>query len=131
MQQTSRRCLVNIAARAAASMRLAIAAFMSLVAATAVPAQAPPHSCSADAIAKAALLLRFHGNVEAGEPVDVEQAVKVLPPIKAFKGNGRFDVLEVGGHIYKASYRMRLIYAQIKGSCVLMGQEILEASDPY
>jgi len=26
---------------------------------------------------------------------------------------------------------MRLIYAQIKGSCALMGQEILEASDPY
>jgi hypothetical protein len=24
-----------------------------------------------------------------------------------------------------------LIYAQIKGSCALMGQEILEASDPY
>ena len=42
-----------------------------------------------------------------------------------------FDVLEVWGHIYKADYRMRLIYAQIKGSCALMGQEILEASDPY
>jgi hypothetical protein len=25
----------------------------------------------------------------------------------------------------------QLIYAQIKGSCALMGQEILEASDPY
>jgi hypothetical protein len=37
-------------------------------------------------------------------------------------GNGRFDVLEVLGHIYKADYRMRLIYAQIKGSCALMGQ---------
>jgi hypothetical protein len=40
-------------------------------------------------------------------------------------------VLEVWGHIYKADYRMRLIYGQIKGSCALMGQEILEASDPY
>jgi hypothetical protein len=55
----------------------------------------------------------------------------VLPPVKALKGNGRFDVLEVTGHVYKANYRMRLIYAQIKGSCLLMGQEILEASDPY
>lgn len=105
-------------------------AVVALLLATAA-AQAQSHACSADAIAKAALLLRFHGSVEAAEPVDVEQNVKVLPPIKALKGNGRFDVLEVTGHIYKATYRMRLIYAQIKGSCLLIGQEILEASDPY
>jgi hypothetical protein len=111
-------------------MRLAIAAFVLLAATTAAPAQ-QAHPCSADAIAKAALLLRFHGTPAPDQPVDVEQNVKVLPPIKALKGNGRFDVLEVVGHIYKASYRMRLIYAQIKGSCALMGQEILEASNPY
>ena len=75
--------------------------------------------------------LRFHGEVQSGQPAAVDQNVKVLPPVKALKGNGRFDVLEVWGHIYKADYRMRLIYAQIKGSCALMGQEILEASDPY
>jgi hypothetical protein len=115
--------------RFALAARLAIAA-VSLVIAAAT-AQAQTHACAADAIAKAALLLRFHGSVEAGQPVDVEQNVKVLPPIKALKGNGRFDVLEVTGHIYKATYRMRMIYAQIKGSCLLMGQEILEASDPY
>jgi len=94
-------------------------------------ALAQPHACAADAIAKADQLLRFHGEVQAGQPAAVEEAVKVLPPIKALKGNGRFDVLEVWGHIYKADYRMRLIYAQIKGSCTLMGQEILEAGDPY
>ena len=109
---------------------LLIVAVVALLFATAA-AQAQSHACSADAIAKAALLLRFHGNVEAGEPVDVEQNVKVLPPIKALRGNGRFDMLEVTGHIYKATYRMRLINTQIKGSCLLMGQEILEASDPY
>ena len=109
--------------------QLAIAIVVLLVATAAARAQS--HACAADAIAKAALLLRFHGAVETGAPVDVEQNVKVLPPIKALRGNGRFDVLEVIGHIYKASYRMRLIYAQIKGSCLLMGQEILEASDPY
>jgi hypothetical protein len=26
---------------------------------------------------------------------------------------------------------MRFLYAQMPGTCVLMGQEILEASDPY
>jgi hypothetical protein len=110
-------------------MRFTIIAFVLLAAQSA--AQAQPHACAADAIAKADQLLRFHGEVQAGQPAAVDNDVKVLPPVKALKGNGRFDVLEVWGHIYKADYRMRLIYAQIKGSCALMGQEILEASDPY
>jgi hypothetical protein len=130
MRHASPQRRVNMLGRPAAAMRLAIATLVLLGAATAAQAQ-QTHPCSADAIAKAALLLRFHNSPEPGQPVDVEQNTKVLPPIKALKGNGRFDVLEVVGHIYKASYRMRLIYAQIKGSCVLMGQEILEASDPY
>jgi hypothetical protein len=109
--------------------KLALATLLLIVTAAAAQAQTPP--CAADALAKAPLLLRFHYNDEPSQPVDVEKNVKVLPPIKALKGNGRFDVLEVTGHIYKASYRMRFIYARIKGSCVLMGQEILEASDPY
>jgi hypothetical protein len=61
----------------------------------------------------------------------IDDTVKELAPIKVLKGNGKFDVLEVWGHIYKADYRMRFIYAQIKDSCTLMGEEILEASDPY
>jgi hypothetical protein len=112
-----------------ASTKLAIATLLLIVTAAAAYAQTPP--CAADALAKAPLLLRFHYDDEPGQPIDVEQDVKVLPPIKALKGNGCFDVLEVWGHIYKVSYRMRFIYARIKGSCVLMGQEILEASDPY
>jgi 5-methylthioribose kinase len=110
-------------------MRHLIALYL-VVAGTAT-AQAAPHACASDAIAKAEQLLRLHGEAQTGQPVAVEQEVKILPPVKALKGNGRFDVLEVWGHIYKADYRMRLIYAQIKGSCALMGQEILEASDPY
>ena len=109
-------------------MKLPIATLL-LIVATAT-AQAQTHPCTADAIAKATPLLRLHYG-DAKEPVDVEKDVKVLPPIKALKGNGRFDVLEVFGHIYKVTYRMRFIYAQIKGSCVPMGQEILEASNPY
>jgi hypothetical protein len=111
------------------SMKVMIALLLFVVTAAAA-AQAEPHACAADAIA-ADQLLRFHGEVQSCQPAAVDQNVKVLPPVKALKGNGRFDVLEVWGHIYKADYRMRLIYAQIKGSCALMGQEILEASDPY
>jgi hypothetical protein len=108
----------------------AIIALLLFIATTAA-ARAQPHACAADAIAKADQLLRFHGEIQAGQPAAVDENVKVLPPVKALRGNGRFDVLDVWGHIYKADYRMRLIYAQIKGSCALMGQEILEASDPY
>jgi hypothetical protein len=97
----------------------------------ATTAQAQTHRCADDAIAKATLLLRFHSNVEPDEAVDVVRNVKALAPIKSLRGNGRFDVLEVWGHYIKATYRMRLIYAQIKGSCTLMGQEILEADNPY
>jgi hypothetical protein len=74
-------------------MKTVLASFAFVVAATA--AQAEPHACAADAIAKADQLLRFHGEVQSGQPAAVDQNVKVLPPVKALKGNGRFDVLEV------------------------------------
>jgi len=61
----------------------------------------------------------------------IDDTVKVLQPASALVGKGKFDVLEVYGAIYKASYRMHFLYAQIEGTCALMGQEILEESDPY
>ena len=39
--------------------------------------------------------------------------------------NERYGV-EVRGYLYKSNYRIRLLYAQVPGHCVLMGQEILE-----
>jgi hypothetical protein len=97
-------------------------------------AAAAPHPCADDAIARGEKLLQFHfsdGEAGLAENVGMGDEVTVLPPIKALKGKGKFDVLEVMGFIYKAEYRIRLIYAQIPDACVLMGQEILEASDPY
>jgi hypothetical protein len=94
-------------------------------------ATAQTHPCAKDAVAKAMPLLKLHfDQAEKLENAGIDDQVKVLAPIKALKGNGKFDVLEVWGHIYKADYRMRFIYAQRKG-CTLMGQEILEASNPY
>jgi hypothetical protein len=93
-----------------------------------VPAVA--HPCDGDAIDRVTPLLRLHFE-EADAEVGVSDEVRELPPVKALKGSGKFDVLEVWGYIYKAEYRMRFIYAQIPDSCVLMGQEIVEASDPY
>jgi hypothetical protein len=109
-------------------MRLALAG----LALAALTGGTSAHPCDADAIQRATPLLKLH--YEIGDDVQnlaIGDEVKELAPIKALKGNGKFDVLEVWGYIYKAEYRMRFIYAQIPGSCVLMGQEILEASDPY
>ncbi len=95
---------------------------------------APPppavHRCAPDAIQRGKALLALHFE-EDSPSLSVDDTVKTLPSIKALKGAGRFDVLEVWGHIYKAQYRMRFLYARMPGQCVLMGQEILEASDPY
>jgi hypothetical protein len=90
------------------------------------------HPCDQDAITRATPLLKLEfGDADAGMTLAIDDTVKTIAPIKALKGNGKFDVLEVWGHIYKADYRMHFIYAEIPGSCTLMGQEILEASDPY
>jgi hypothetical protein len=109
---------------------------------TASPSFADVHPCAADARTRAGMLMRFHFVMEAGDPatklatdevlnMGFEGKLAVMQPIKAPVGKGKFDVLEVNGFIYKATYRMHFIYAQIKGSCALMGQEILEMSNPY
>ena len=113
-------------------MRGVLAAGVAVLA-LAGPAAAADHRCAQDVLQRAARLLALHYEVEADAPqifVDAE-SLETLPPVKALAGTGSFDVVEVYGYIYKAEYRMRFIYAQIPDSCVLMGQEILEASDPY
>jgi hypothetical protein len=91
---------------------------------------APVHPCASHAAAQARKLLRFHTDADERAEVFGDRA-RIIGSIKALRGKGRLDVIEVPGGVYKASYRMRLIYAQIPGSCVLMGQEIVEESDPY
>lgn len=104
------------------------AALVSSASAAKLPA------CAAAARTSAEALLRLHFGLDATEPTtnfSIDDKVTALAPIKALKGKGQFDVLEVWGYIYRAEYRMRFIYAQIPGECILMGQEILENSDPY
>jgi hypothetical protein len=109
---------------------LAVCVSAALVLMTMAAHAAMDAPCVADAVAKAGPLLRFHLDLKPSDAVDIEPDAKALPPIKAPKGKGSFDVLEVTGHYIKATYRMRFIYAQAKG-CALMGQEILEADSPY
>jgi hypothetical protein len=92
------------------------------------------HPCAADARARAVNLMALHTETAAGEAAgsgSIGDDVRQLKPIKALAGKGRFDVLELEGYVYKATYRMHFIYAQINGSCLLMGQEIIEVADPY
>lgn len=108
---------------------------LAMAATLAGAAVAAPHPCEDDAKARAQRLLAFHfsdgSDGEAAPEMGIADEISVLPPVRALVGAGKFDVLELTGYIYKAEYRIHLIYAQIPDSCALMGQEILEASDPY
>lgn len=83
-----------------------------------------PH-CAEAAKTQAKKLLVFHFGSD--DRIEIESTVKTLHAIRnPAQKKHFFDVLEVWGTIYKAQYRMRLLYAQIPGECDLMGQEILE-----
>jgi hypothetical protein len=87
----------------------------------------PVHHCSTDAALQAQKLLDFHFGLD--DRTEIDEHVTVLKAIKNPAGKGKFDVLEVYGHIYKGTYRMRFIYGQIPNQCVLVGQEILEITN--
>jgi len=110
-------------------MKKPLACLALLAAAGSSLAATSPPPCAADAIAQAGKLLAWHNG--SGEQVAVEPQAKALAPIaNPVNKAQKFSVLEVAGHIYKANYRMRLIYAAAGGQCLLMGQEILELSNP-
>ncbi|MGZ5008235.1 MAG: hypothetical protein ACXWFI_11410 [Methylobacter sp.] len=87
----------------------------------------PVHHCTAEAIAQAKKLLDFHFGPD--NRTEIDKNVILLKPIKNPAGKGKFDVLEIYGHIYKGTYRMHLIYAQTDNQCLLVGQEILEMTN--
>ena len=109
---------------------LAVAAVAAGLALAGPARAAATHPCSADAVTHARALMAFHFG-DGLPDFQVDDAAKPVGTVKALRGEGRFDVLEVWAYVIKAEYRMHFLYAQIPGDCVLMGQEILEASDPY
>jgi hypothetical protein len=109
--------------------------FTSLAALVALPLMASSasaqHACAGDAQQRAGKLLALHTDAtDDPSSGSIGDDVRELKPVKALAGKGRFDVLELEGYVYKATYRMHFIYAQMEG-CVLMGQEIIEVADPY
>ena len=87
------------------------------------------HRCGQSAVKQAERLLRFHALPDQPRQVDVAGNARALGTIKRPAGGAMFDVLEVDGAIYKSRYRLRMIYGQIPGECVLVGQEILEITN--
>lgn len=100
---------------------------LALFGACAAAPAAPAHHCAGDAVKQAKKLLTFHFGPD--ERIAVDDTVKLLPAVKNPAGKGNFDVLEVYGHVYKGTYRMHLIYGQLSGECLLVGQEILEITN--
>ncbi len=121
--------MLNLMKKRFFSVRVVLVSLV--VVASSVSAQAKSdHPCAADALKQALKLLKFHNdNDDRAEVFDF--SVKQVGSVAAVTGKGRFDVLQVDGAVYKGNYRMRLIYAQIPGTCALMGQEILETDNPY
>ena len=102
-----------------ATIYLAVLCLMSL------SATAAEHRCAPDARAQAEKLLAFH--MDDDSRLDMDDVTKTLAPLRnPSNAKQKFDVIEVTGYVYKATYRMRLIYTQLPGECVLVGQEILE-----
>ncbi len=92
------------------------------------------HPCADAAAKKAVELTNFHLNdgtpPDSATKAEVIRPVAELAPVRSLKGPSQFDMLEAWVGVYKAKYRTRLIYFQTQGQCVLMGQEIFEASNP-
>jgi hypothetical protein len=85
----------------------------------------PAHHCTSTAMEQAKKLLVFHAGSD--NRIEINKSVKKLVPIRNPANKKQLlDVLEVWGYIYKGQYRMRFLYAQLAGECILMGQEILE-----
>jgi len=86
--------------------------------------------CSQKAVEQSRKLLAFHADIEfrPDDPViAVTPTPKQLPSVaNPVKKSQKFEVWEVMGSVYKAEYRLRLLYFPMGKECVLMGQEILE-----
>lgn len=84
--------------------------------------------CSKDAITQAKELLTFH--VGEDDRMEIDSVASERPSVRNPANKKQmFQVLEVGGQIYRGHYRMRFLYYPIGNSCLLMGQEILELAD--
>ena len=106
---------------------LSAACALLALAATSAQAAVP---CQAQALEDARKLLAFHRDNDPRVEVQAN-SVQQLPDLaNPVDKRQHYRVVQVMGSIYKANYRMRLIYHHTAGICLLMGQEVLELSQP-
>lgn len=79
-------------------------------------------ACSDAARATALSLLKLHS--EGDDRASVDSKVRLARPVRAPKGKGRLTVLEVTGFVYKAEYRIRVLY--LPKGCARVGVELIE-----
>ena len=118
-------------------MRTLLAAILLTATAVAAP---KPHHCEADARARAESMLKWYWDspdaklqAKPGEPDgsadmawSLDDETKILPPVKAPGTGEKYDVLEIYAYVYKATYRIHLLYLQMPDDCALGGAEIVE-----
>lgn len=81
-------------------------------------ASAAEHRCANDAKFQGKKLLALHTDNDIRR--EIGDTTQTLAPLRnPSNAKQKFDVIEVTGYVYKATYRMHMIY-------VLVGQEILE-----
>ena len=83
-----------------------------------------PHPCEGAAREVALKLLRLQS--DGDERASVEGDATLQKPVKAPKGKAKYDVLQVMGFVYKATFRVRVLYLQGDASCARVGMEIVE-----
>ncbi len=84
----------------------------------------PPHPCEGAAREVALKLLRLQS--DGDDRASVEGDTTTQKPVKAPKGKAKYDVLQVMGFVYKATFRVRVLYLQGDASCARVGMEIVE-----
>lgn len=80
------------------------------------------HACADAARATALQLLRLHSDND--DRAAVQRDIRKVAGVRAPKGKGRLDVLEVRGFVYKAEYRIRVLY--LPQGCARVGFELVE-----
>jgi hypothetical protein len=108
---------------------VSLAALLGILLASNGAKAAEVHQCAADAVKQAGNLMEFYLRSRDGtvdDRMEVEDRARYIGKVSAIRGKWRYDVLEVLGSVYKASYRMHIIYAVVNGECTMMGEEILE-----
>lgn len=109
------------------SLALVLATALSLGGGGDSPPASPP--CAGQARSQAQRLLAFHHGED--DRIAIDDRIEVLAAHPDPVGEADDLVaLQLRGHIYRANYRLRMIFRTMGENCVLIGQEVFEDAHP-